>query len=41
MNYYISDLHLGHRNVIGVDHRPLADVKEMDRVLISLGNSGV
>lgn len=41
MNLYISDLHFGHRNVIGFDHRPFADVGEMDRVLIHLWNSRV
>ena len=41
MKLYISDLHFGHRNVIGFDHRPFSDVEEMDRVLISLWNSRV
>ena len=41
MNLYISDLHLGHRNVINFDNRPFLDTEEMDRVLIKLWNSRV
>ncbi len=41
MNLYISDLHFGHKNVIGFDHRPFMDVDEMDHVLIQLWNSRV
>lgn len=41
MNLYIGDLHFGHRSVIDFDHRPFADVEEMDRVLIHLWNSKV
>jgi calcineurin-like phosphoesterase family protein len=41
MNLYISDLHLGHANVIHFDHRPFADSNEMDRVMIQLWNSRV
>lgn len=41
MNLYISDLHFGHRNVIGFDHRPFASVGEMDYVLIKLWNGRV
>lgn len=33
MNYYISDLHLGHENVIRFDKRPFADCSEMWRTL--------
>ena len=41
MNLYISDLHFGHKNVIGFDHRPFADVDEMDHVLMELWNGRV
>lgn len=41
MNLYISDLHFGHKNVILFDHRPFADIEEMDNVLIRLWNSRV
>ena len=29
-NFYISDLHLGHGNVIRFDGRPFGDVAEME-----------
>lgn len=32
MNLYISDLHFGHKNVIGFDHRPFIDTDEMDHI---------
>ncbi len=41
MNLYISDLHFGHKNVIRFEHRPFADVEEMDHCLISLWNARV
>ena len=41
MNLYISDLHFGHKNVIGFDHRPFMDVDEMDYTMIQLWNSRV
>ena len=40
-NYYISDLHLGHGNVIRFDGRPFGDVAEMEQALISNWNSRV
>ena len=41
MILYTSDLHFGHANIIGFDHRPFADSDEMDHVLIELWNSRV
>lgn len=41
MNLYTSDLHFGHTNVIGFDHRPFTDRDEMDRVMIELWNGRV
>lgn len=41
MKYYIGDLHFGHRSVISFDHRPFADVEEMDSRLIDLWNRKV
>ena len=41
MNLYISDLHFGHKNIIGFDHRPFKDVDEMDHTMIQLWNGRV
>ena len=41
MNYYISDLHLGHANAIGFGKRPFADVTEMNETLIRRWDSTV
>lgn len=41
MNYYISDLHLGHANVLDYDMRPFASIDEMDKMLISYWNMRV
>ena len=41
MILYTADLHFGHTNVIRFDHRPFADVDEMDRILIELWNGRV
>lgn len=34
MNYYISDLYLGHVNAIRFDQRPFTDVDEMNGTII-------
>lgn len=41
MNYYISDLHLGHKNIINFDHRPYDTTEEMEFDLISRWNKQV
>ena len=41
MNYYISDLHFGHKNALNFDERPFENVDEMARVIISAWNSKV
>ncbi len=41
MNYYISDLHIGHANAIRFDNRPFADITEMNNAIIENWNSRV
>lgn len=41
MNFYISDLHIGHANAIMFDNRPFADVEEMNNTIIENWNSRV
>lgn len=41
MNYYISDLHFGHKNAISFDERPFDNVNEMARVMIDGWNKKV
>lgn len=41
MLFYTSDLHFGHKNVMLFDHRPFADVEEMDAFIIKVWNSRV
>ena len=41
MNYYISDLHIGHENILRFDNRPFADVNEMNNKLIENWNGRV
>jgi len=41
MNYYISDLHIGHKNVIEFDGRPFTDENEMLEALVANWNARV
>ena len=41
MNYYISDLHFGHRAIIDLDERPFNDVTEMEWALTDNWNEVV
>lgn len=38
LNYYISDLHFGHTNIIRFDGRPFSSAQEMENVLIENWN---
>ena len=41
MIYYISDLHLGHANVIRFDNRPFTNLEEMHKTIIERWNERV
>lgn len=41
MNYFTSDLHLGHENIIKLCNRPFDDVYEMNQILIENWNARV
>jgi len=40
-NYYIGDLHFGHKNGMAYDNRPFSSIEENDKVLIDNWNSTV
>ena len=41
MNFYISDLHFGHYNVLKYDNRPFSSIEEMDKKIIENWNEVV
>ena len=41
MNYYIADLHIGHKNIIRFDKRPFANADEMDKSITENWNSRI
>ena len=41
MKFYISDLHLGHGNIIGFDNRPFKNLEEMHQAIIQNWNNVV
>lgn len=41
MNYFISDLHLGHENVLYFDGRPFSNIEDHDNFIISNWNNVV
>lgn len=40
-NYFIADLHLGHKNVLSFDNRPFKDIDENDSVIIANWNYAI
>ena len=41
MNFYLADMHFGHKNIITYDNRPYSTTQEMDRALIANWNDVV
>jgi len=41
MNFYIADTHFGYSNIIRFDHRPFADVHQMEATMVMLWNEAV
>ena len=40
-NYFIADMHFGHKNVLSFDNRPFKDIEEHDNTLITNWNNKV
>ena len=41
MNYYFSDMHFGHNNIIRFDGRPFTDTEQMREAIINNWNERV
>jgi len=41
MNYYTSDLHLGHKGILKLQNRPFKDIEEMNQEIVSRWNSKI
>lgn len=41
MNFYIADTHFGHKNILQFDHRPFADLYQMEETMVMLWNAAV
>lgn len=41
MDYFISDLHFGHKNVLAFDNRPFDNIEQHDNALIRNWNNAV
>ena len=41
MNYFISDLHFGHKNCLAFDNRPFVDIEKHDQTIIENWNNVV
>ena len=41
MNYYIADCHFGHPAILHLDHRPFADLRQMEESMTMLWNAAV
>lgn len=41
MNYFISDLHFGHKNILKFDNRPFLNIEQHDKAIIENWNNVV
>lgn len=41
MNYFISDLHLGHNRILSFDNRPFTNIEDHDNFIIKQWNDTV